>query len=481
MLKLRTLREAPCLYLFFFVASFVVFFPGLADANMEALNWEVQKNFYSNWHSVLLEVLMHSWDSVCPSLKDGSFLFLLTLSQYWLAQGIIASTLDRSFRSQLVFVTSAVLFPPIMLLLIGVGKDSLMCSTLLLSYAILRSGGRCKSRISFYAAILFAAFLLFCALAERHNAICAVLPIATYLVSIALTGSRSVRDWKGHRYKVITLAVVLTIFLAAVKIVLEKYLMNLDQHPAQMVIVWDLVAISVLSNEVCLPNVYTEKEKPFNLSYLRQLYLEYDNSTIFCFRSNSGAPLLYVVHNDSDYLRLVKSWTHSICKHPVTYLKHRTIAFLSVLGVLNADKAPHPYDGLTTFPSDGKVSYLQLAPFWQFMRRFIWVPATINIPEWPMRAYPYFLALCALFACVRMRVLRITKGEYFLLLSALGYALPFLFIASNNDQRYFLYVICVCQIIFTRIAIYCFPSKPFRICSTRLDALSKSGEYRGSR
>jgi hypothetical protein len=441
------------LYLSLFTLCAIVLFPGVDDRDTGAMIWYNHTNVYSNWQSLFTIFVIHNTNIVCPALKDYNGLFFGTMVQYWLAQTIITAHAARTFLKQFFITLIAALFPPAWCLMIGMHKDTFMCNTLLLACATTLIAGSTQSKLRRWLFCAVAYFLLFVALAERHNGIFGVVPLAVYLASVLLKSFPRVRNFGLSRFRVTLVGLALTLTLVSWKWLFETSIITFEAYPAQMVVAWDLVGISVRSNDLCLPNVYPNIKIPITLQYLKKIYLETDNSTLFWWKVDKETPHLYFLENKNDYDQLVASWLRSIIKHPIAYLQHRTFAFLSCLGLFHAETAGNPYEYLRHPPQDKAFIPFEDSPFWIFMRRYVPFPLHLDIPDWPMRGGPYLVFLCLIFALTRLRLIRMKKNEYFLLMSGICYTFGFFFATTSNNQRYMTYLLCVSAITLAPILV----------------------------
>ncbi len=430
------------------------FFPGLGDGDTETIILDALTGNYRTWHSAFLEFLLHEAIKALPRLRPYDILFLAAMAQYWAAHGIVARVYMLGLWRQCLFVVMSGFFLPAFLLMLSMNKDSLLCASLLLSYSLLLLAECAHSKVKKTLFCAIASVFLFVATSERHNVFFATIPFCFWLVSILSHTFRLLPARLGRAHSLIfaVLGIALTISLCIIVDVIEnKFLNSVDGHPVQMLLTWDLVSISALSGDVCFPDNYANRGVP-RLSYLKSLYCEYCADTIFFWQGD--VPLLPLVHTQIELHGLEQSWLHATFKHPAEYLNHRTKAWLSLIGAIDTDSQIIPYLFLAEdHPARTMESLYRNSLLGLSIHRIVPMPHALHIPHYLTRAWFYVLGLVLWYVLYKFKLIRIARGENFLVASALFYSAGFYFCISSSNQRFMTYPICVYAIIMVRLLL----------------------------
>jgi hypothetical protein len=448
------------------LASFAVtcafFFPGLDDNDINTIIEDALLERYRNWHSAFLPFCLHLVLSHFPKLTGYDVLFSATHSQYWVALGIIAAKSSFKTWQKAIYILLGGFFPPAFLLMLATNKDTLMCSTLLLSYALLLVGDQTTKRNVRILSLTASLLLMFSAISVRHNGFIASMPLCIYFASIVTRNFGQQIGQRKRQFMQLGFGTVLTIALTVMSSLFDSTVLKAtDEYPAQMVIVWDLVNTSVLSNDVCVPNIYKGRgATPIDISYLKGLACDYGNEYIFWWKR--GVPLLEFVRDKRDYDELKTSWILMVIKHPGDYLKHRWIAFLSLIGVINDDKQIVPYFFLTHDRQIPLPPYY-VSPLSKWIHAFCPGPPRLQFSHLFTIGWPYLVVLSGALLLGRLKFPKILEpAEYFLVSSALLHASAFFLLSTSDNQRHMTFPICVFSIVFSRWVVSCFQNLPFK-------------------
>lgn len=444
--------------LFCFLVTFVMFFPGLADNDTGGIIGDAEYGSYQNWHSVFAIFMLRQIRSIIHVSNGYYIWFLATMIQFWLALGTIAAYHAKGILKQGCFLIIAGFFPASFFLLLANTKDSLMCATLLLSYAFILIARFNVKKLVIVLALILAMIFLFAACGERHNATFACLPLLVWLSSVALKKTGKFRRIRQNRLKIVAVGLALLAVIFSARYVFEKELLIVQEtYPLQVLLTWDLVNMSVSSQEVLLPNLYPDLKVPLNLDYLKKIYCECDASCLYWWPLVEGTPTLKLLSNREDINVLGKYWLTAIIRHPLKYMTHRMMSFMSALAIAYPNWQAHPYEDLIHAPdyddSKPSIPFRTHSRFLNQLHSLLPFPTFITLPYWIFRGWPYLLLLAGIYALFVFKQIRLKASEYFLAQSALLYTASFLAGGVSNNQRYMLYLIVVSIILLLTILL----------------------------
>src|SRR5215212_7781955 len=296
---------------FEFALTIAVFFPGVMSEDARYLYDDIARGFRGDWQSPVMAVL---WSIIDPIAPGTASMFLLIVTIYWLAFGILALTLaQRSVALAFVLLLLA-LSPPAFVFLSMVWRDVLFAGSWLLAAVLCfafaeRDGGQRRVIQTLALCLLAFGFLL------RPNALPAAPLLMAYIV------------WPA-RFSLKRAAVIFLPAAAALAVLLQiVYYTALGaerQHIVQSIMVFDLGGITHFAQE----NQY-----PVSWSTPQDALLTTD-----CYRPNDWSvywthgPCMFVMRRlEQEKIfgsaTLVEAWARAIWKHPAAYLRHR-VAFM---------------------------------------------------------------------------------------------------------------------------------------------------------
>lgn len=212
-------------------------------------------------------------------------------------------------------------------------KDVTMGAALLLAFALLWWAHVRASGVALAAALP----LLFGALAVRHNAAAAVLPLALWTPFIW-------RDAIGHRpsaaWKLLAAGLALLALLATATVALNRRLANGGRlYPAQQLFLHDLAGISVASGHLYFP-ASLRTDGALTLESLRCVYTP--ESVAPLFGADTSCPLRVVKIVDAPRMAdLEAQWLDAVVSEPRAYLMHRWSVFREQFG-LSGNRVCYP-------------------------------------------------------------------------------------------------------------------------------------------
>jgi hypothetical protein len=302
-----------------FGLTLAVFYPGLTTIDAGFIYQDTIEGFRGDWQSPMMTAL---WALIDPIAPGTASMFLLIVTVYWLAFGLLAFGLARAslcFAATLLLLAAT---PPAFVMLGVVWRDILFANTWLLAAALAfavsdRTG---KPR---WLAQAIALGLLGLGVLLRPNALTAAPILLAYIVWPARF------SWKRAAIMYVPAAVGL---FALVQIVYYGALNATRQHPLQSIMVFDLGGISHLTGQNQFPITWTAAEDAL--------------VTTGCYRPTQWD--IYWVHEPCRFVMkrlgeeklfgtpaITDAWRRAVMSHPGAYLRHRAAFMWNFLSAAN--------------------------------------------------------------------------------------------------------------------------------------------------
>jgi hypothetical protein len=388
-----------------------IFYPGFMSPDSIVQLGEARKMSFDGIHPPIMGLLWALTDRVVPG--PGG-LFVLHSVVFWASLWLLATAL-ASRRSWLGWLVLGVgLTPPALALTNTVWKDIGMAASLLLGVALIVTA-RQRARPSLaYAALP----LLFYAAAVRHNAMPALVPLA-------FLWGEAIRPASAPRARWLAAAVLVVGLTVGVQVFNRSVIAEDSPPPAQAIFIYDLVGMSLRTQEVLLPQYL---QPGMTLEKLRASYVTFAAYLLFL------PPLQLPVTNDpGEFQALRQTWWQNVRRHWWPYLRHRWRVFEISIGIgpLLSPFHPSPHAGIgDELMAEFGVSYAPSRVRDLMMRVF--ETATV-VPVF--RAWTW-LALAALIAGLGV-VTRVASAPVLALsLSALFYGLTYFFVGIGCEFRF---------------------------------------------
>jgi hypothetical protein len=304
----------------FTVASF---FPGYMSQDSVSQLLQGRAMSFTDWHPPVMSLLWGLLDRIVPGPAG---MLILHNAMFWGGLSLFVYHLgfERLWAAAAILLVG--LSPPVFSLLSTIWKDVGMGCSLVLGCGLLLRAERRHSRLAWVMAMIS----LWYALGVRHNAIIAVIPLAIWaaLISRALFPSAS----SNPRVSAALRACLLVILLAVASAGVNKLLAQPGSpRPVQQILVHDLVAVSLETNRIYLPDYLTEALGSSEVSALKPLYTPNEIVPLFgCDANNRRFP---IVAEPDKFARLWATWRSTIPRHPGAYIKHRARVFESEFGI----------------------------------------------------------------------------------------------------------------------------------------------------
>lgn len=287
--------------------TLLVFHPGIWTYDARFVYQDMAKGFRGDWQSPVMIVL---WSLIDPIAPGAASMFLLIVTLYWLAFGLLALKVARRsiWLGALLLVLAA--SPPAFVFVGILWRDVLFACLWLLAavVAFVVADREAKLRL-LVQALAFA--LLALGVLLRPNALIAA-PILTAAIVWPAQFS-----WK--RAAIVFVPAGIGLF-ALVQVVYYGALGAVRQHPLHPIMVFDLGGISHFARQNQFPVTWTTSENALVTTGCYQptewdIYWRFDPCQFVMKRLEGdkifGTPAL------------AEAWQRAVMHHPVAYLQHR--------------------------------------------------------------------------------------------------------------------------------------------------------------
>ncbi len=289
--------------------TLLVFYPGVMTYDGKYVFEDIAKAVWGDWQSPAMIAL---WRFINPIAPGSASMFLLIITAYWLAFGLLAMAFVRRAILLAYLLPLLALTPPAFVFAGIIWRDVLFSVTWLLagSIAFIAVDRAAIARLPLHAlALALCAF----GVLLRPNALIAAPLLAVYTLWP--------REFSWKRTAIVFLP-AMAVFFGLVQVVYYGVLGAIRQHPLQSIMVFDLGGISHFSQENQFPVRWNEAETDLLLNVCYKP-TEWD---IYWTRT----PCQFVMHKLEKEEKLfgtpavTSAWINAITHHPIAYLQHRT-------------------------------------------------------------------------------------------------------------------------------------------------------------
>jgi len=290
-----------------FGLTLLVFYPGVMTYDARFVYEDIAKGFLGDWQSPAMTVL---WSLIDPIAPGSGSMFLLIVTFYWLAFGLLVFTIARRSVWRAFVLLLLAVSPPAFVFVGIIWRDVLFASTWLLAAALSFAVADCDAKLRMPIQAM-ALGLLALGVLLRPNALIAAPILVAY---IAWPEQFS---WKRAAIILVPAAVGL---FALVQVVYYGALGATRQHPLQSIMVFDLGGISHFTKQNQFPVSWTAAETAL--------------LTTGCYRATEWD--IYWRHEPCRFVMdrlereklfgsptIVDAWKRAIANHPGAYLQHR--------------------------------------------------------------------------------------------------------------------------------------------------------------
>ena len=323
----------------------LVFWPGVAT--WEVIQFEFQRNLpvMNDWKSPFVAYIYwiadYLFESTGPVLLTQQLLF-------WAGLALLTLNTFSNAVQRFVFFLVVASLPLVWISEILLWKEAWTMSLLMLSlgalFAYLKTGKPSVALISLLGGILLTL--------TRQNALLLALP-TFYMGTQIITAKISKDTSKRQHFMRITAFFVLVVVALSVNWAVNKKGKE-RCHIYHHAILWDLAAISLYEGKILIPDEFRHKGAAGSLKRIRT-YFNYYNSDPLFYSKNSPLKLYGTAYSPCDQGLpmglLLKSWTGAIGHYPGTYLRHRLVYIVHLLGITNISR---DRGGLKYYPIDSE-------------------------------------------------------------------------------------------------------------------------------
>lgn len=414
-----------------FVISAFLFFPGYMSFDSLVQFEQVIGNAeVNNLHP---PIMIYLWRAMNQLLWGPGGLFILHVFFYWFALYLFIKCLFPSaLKSSLLLVLFG-FFPPVHMISVHIWKDAGLMVALCMGLGLILWAHRNKA----LKYLFFASPFLVYALAVRHNAVFALLPVFFMMGDIilqVLKDNNKTRLKKSSTNTVVWFGVLVVIFSGAARFINTYQVQKIDVLGT--LFVWDLAAISVYQNHLYLPEYMLEDK---SVAHSREEILDKVKER---FDPKFNYTLMGVVdfYPPASYK---KYWLKTVCENRKAYLYHRWQVAKALFGLFEPVCSPfHP--GIDENEYGFKLLHQDTTIYkaYRFMAKLL-----LRTPLY--KGWFYFLLSCMIISVLlfykKGRLLKQNKQIYFawlISLSGLLYVLPLIIIAPSCEFRYIIWLVC---------------------------------------
>ncbi len=281
-----------------------LFHPGWMSVDSAVQYQQALTGRYDDIHPPLLAWL---WRQTDRSWPGPGGLYLALTATAWLALALIATRLLPGWRGGLATLAIGWM-PPVLLVAAHLWKDVALSAALLGASAAILAHRHSGHR----AWVGPAAVFLAAAVAFRHNAWPAVLPLVAWLAWPRTPTGR----WTAWR------ALAATGFAAGLALVPGAVNRALDASPRDAwsaVVLWDLGAVSIATGRVLIPP--SVRAPDLSVADLEAGYVDWANPPLFA--ANKIRLGFHAPYSADDRRAVRDAWLAMLREHPGAYVAHR--------------------------------------------------------------------------------------------------------------------------------------------------------------
>jgi hypothetical protein len=391
--------------------TLLVFYPGVMTYDGKYVFEDIAKAVWGDWQSPAMIAL---WRFINPVAPGAASMFLLIITAYWLAFGLLAMAFVRRAILFAYFLPLLALTPPAFVFAGIIWRDVLFSVTWLLAGSIAFIA---VDRAAIARLPLQALALALCAFGVllRPNALIAAPLLAVYTLWP--------REFSWKRTAIAFLP-AMAVFFGLVQVIYYGALGAVRQHPLQSIMVFDLGGISHFSRQNQFPVRWNDAETDLLLNVCYKP-TEWD---IYWTRT----PCQFVMHKLEKEEKVfgtpavTSAWISAITHHPIAYLEHRTAFMWNFLAGSNLTMWLIDIEDTTKIPFPDRTAFVVVKNIHDALK-----------PTPLFRAGSWLLACIALCA-VGWRRRERPEGAYIIGVcgSAVVYVATFYAVGVASDFRY---------------------------------------------
>jgi hypothetical protein len=335
-----------------FGLTLFVFYPGVMTFDARYVYDYATKGFMGDWQSPVMTVL---WSWIDPIAPGSASMFLLSVTFYWAAFGLLALTIARRSVWLAVCLLLLAVLPPAFVFVGIIWRDVLFANTWLLaaalSFAVAERNAKQRVPIQILALGLLALGVLL-----RPNAI-----FAAPILGVTIVWPRQF-FWKRAAIVILPAAIG---FFALVQVVYYGVLGAKREHAVQSIMVFDLGGISHFAKQNQFPVAWSESEAALLTTGCYQP-TDWD---IYWTRD----PCKFVMGRlERDNLfgssAIPDAWKRAVLNHPIAYLQHRAAFMWNFLAGSNLTMWIYDVYDTTKFVFADRPAFTALVTIHNFLK-----------------------------------------------------------------------------------------------------------------
>ena len=313
--------------LLIFTGLVVAFWPGVGTCEVLQFAQQRKLPIMNDWKSPFIAGIY--WLSEDLFQSTGPVL-LAQQALFWSGLALLVLNALKGPYSRILFFLFVAIFPPIWITQILLWKEAWTLSCLSFSigatFAYFRNG-----RVFYGIAAVLAAMML---AATRHNAILLTLP--TFYVAAHKLADQTTKTTRIQRRGIIAAACI-TLLVVTLGFTWTVNKMGKQRcHIWHQILLWDLAAMSVLEDQMLIPDTFRKAGEDGSLDRIRSYFTHYNSDPLFFYERSplklygtawSGCP------ERPPLKSLLTSWCKTVFNHPGTYLRHRLLYLLHLFNI----------------------------------------------------------------------------------------------------------------------------------------------------
>lgn len=311
----------------FCIAMTIAFWPGVGT--WEVIQFTIQRKLpvMNDWKSPFIAAIYWASDDL---FKSTGPILLLQQFLFWCGLALFVVSTFKKIWHQILFFMAVAILPPIWITEIMLWKEAWTLSFIALSigstFAFIRSRRTLFAGIALLSAVLLTA--------TRHNALLLALP-TFYIFAQAFADKTPAAKKSRRRMILIMVFTILVCATLGTNWMLNKWGKQ-RCHIWYHSLAWDLAAISLAENQIVIPHEFIKTGQDGSLEHLKKYFTYYNSDPLF-FGKNAPLKLYGTAWTSCDERVpldiLLERWRDAILTHPGTYLRHRWLYLLHLLGI----------------------------------------------------------------------------------------------------------------------------------------------------
>lgn len=308
-----------------FCLNLIAYYPGFISPDSLDQFQQAYSHQYSDWHP---PIMAGFWSLLIRIYPGGHLLFLIQLSAFWLSFFLLLKIALTHFQ-KMAWLVVVLFFAPFIQNFTGnIWKDVGLAISWLLALALMLNAYYKQRAINRTETVV--CFVLLCyGCWIRINALPGVVP----LIGIWIYMQNNPFDFKITTRRFLlkvayTAAIVIGLQITITQLVLKPT----KTFPEYKLFLHDLTGIYKETGNLYFPDCVKHYEG-FDSAYIRQKYIYSTFDNVWWNPDNK-----HVMPNPSAEVmaELQTAWLNAILKHPLVYLKNRSIGFLQFLRITNS-------------------------------------------------------------------------------------------------------------------------------------------------